>query len=260
MQITPEAAKEIERHSGGTTFKLQDLSDPEINIRYGTYLLHELLDRYDGDEIAALAAYNAGPANVDKWGGADPDRRARSRSPKPAPTSKRCSTSSAPTATSTRRSWATEPRGPATARCRAGARRRPGAGRLLDRRPRPAADLPRARHQRRRRHLGARLLQPGDGAGGRPCRPPRAPGRPGPGRSGRAWRSSPARGSPARLSTTLSTLIAARCVQALGGAAAVTAVLELLPATVGSERRATALWATAGCDRRRAGPGGRAAS
>jgi soluble lytic murein transglycosylase len=71
MQITPEAAKEIERHSGGTTFELGDLSDPEINIRYGTYLLRELLDRYDDDAVAALAAYNAGPANVDRWGGSD---------------------------------------------------------------------------------------------------------------------------------------------------------------------------------------------
>jgi soluble lytic murein transglycosylase len=69
MQITPEAANEIERHSGGTTFKLGDLSDPEINIRYGTFLLRELLDRYDDDVVAALAAYNAGPANVESWGG-----------------------------------------------------------------------------------------------------------------------------------------------------------------------------------------------
>jgi len=69
MQITPEAAKFIERQSGGTTFKLSDLSDPEINIRYGTFLLHELLERYDGDEVAALAAYNAGPGNADEWGG-----------------------------------------------------------------------------------------------------------------------------------------------------------------------------------------------
>ncbi len=69
MQITPDAANEIERHSGGTTFKLKDLGDPEINIRYGTYLLRELLDRYDGDVIAALAAYNAGPGNADEWGG-----------------------------------------------------------------------------------------------------------------------------------------------------------------------------------------------
>ncbi len=71
MQITPETAKDVERHSGGTTFELNDLSDPEINIRYGTFLLRELLERYDGDEVAALAAYNAGPGNVDKWGGSE---------------------------------------------------------------------------------------------------------------------------------------------------------------------------------------------
>jgi MFS family permease len=56
------------------------------------------------------------------------------------------------------------------------------------------------------------------------------------------------------LSTHLSTLIAARCVQALGGAAAVTAVLELMPATVGSERRAAALWAAAGATGAALGP------
>jgi soluble lytic murein transglycosylase len=70
MQITPDAAQFIEKQSGGTSFKLSDLSDPEINIRYGTFLLRELLERYDGDVAAALAAYNAGPGNADKWGGA----------------------------------------------------------------------------------------------------------------------------------------------------------------------------------------------
>lgn len=69
MQITPETAKEIERHSGGTTFHVGDLDDPEINIRYGTYRLRELLGRYGGDEVAALVAYNAGPGNADRWGG-----------------------------------------------------------------------------------------------------------------------------------------------------------------------------------------------
>jgi soluble lytic murein transglycosylase len=71
MQITREAAKDIARHSGGTAFEFRDLSDPEINIRYGTFLLRELLDRYDGDVVAALAAYTAGPGNVDRWGGSD---------------------------------------------------------------------------------------------------------------------------------------------------------------------------------------------
>lgn len=69
MQITPDAAEYIERQSGGTSFELEDLADPELNIRYGTFLLAELLERYDGDEAAALAAYNAGPGNADKWGG-----------------------------------------------------------------------------------------------------------------------------------------------------------------------------------------------
>jgi MFS family permease len=52
----------------------------------------------------------------------------------------------------------------------------------------------------------------------------------------------------------LSTLIVARCVQALGGAVAVTAVLELLPATVGSEQRAVTVWAIAGATGAALGP------
>ena len=55
-------------------------------------------------------------------------------------------------------------------------------------------------------------------------------------------------------SSELSTLIAARCIQALGGATAVTAVLELLPATVGSERRAVSIWAIAGATGAALGP------
>ena len=56
------------------------------------------------------------------------------------------------------------------------------------------------------------------------------------------------------LADELSTLIAARCVQALGGALAVTAALELLPATVGSEQRAATVWAAAGATGAALGP------
>lgn len=55
-------------------------------------------------------------------------------------------------------------------------------------------------------------------------------------------------------SSSLGSLIAARCVQALGGAAAVTAVLELMPATLGSERRAVTVWAAAGATGAALGP------
>ncbi|HEY2478797.1 MAG TPA: MFS transporter [Solirubrobacterales bacterium] len=56
------------------------------------------------------------------------------------------------------------------------------------------------------------------------------------------------------LSDNLTTLLIARSIQAIGGAAAVTAALELLPATVGSERRATAVWASAGATGAALGP------
>jgi soluble lytic murein transglycosylase len=69
MQITPDTARYIERLSGGTTFRVADLADPDINIRYGTYYLSYLLNNYDGNEVAAIAAYNAGETNVDSWGG-----------------------------------------------------------------------------------------------------------------------------------------------------------------------------------------------
>jgi soluble lytic murein transglycosylase len=71
MQITPATAKLIEKLSGGQTFRFEDLSDPDINIRYGTFYLRYLLDKFDDNEVAALAAYNAGETNVAEWGGSD---------------------------------------------------------------------------------------------------------------------------------------------------------------------------------------------
>jgi soluble lytic murein transglycosylase len=67
MQITPATAHAIAQRSGGTQFEEGDLSSPQINIAYGTYYLRLLLDKYDGSEVLALAAYNAGQTNVDRW-------------------------------------------------------------------------------------------------------------------------------------------------------------------------------------------------
>jgi soluble lytic murein transglycosylase len=67
MQITPDTADFIAKHSGGDLFEQSDLATPQINIAYGSYFLRYLLDHYEGNEGAALAAYNAGIGNVDGW-------------------------------------------------------------------------------------------------------------------------------------------------------------------------------------------------
>lgn len=71
MQITPDTADTIETLSGGETFVFDDLANPDLNIRYGTFYLAHLLDRFDGNQVAALAAYNAGPEQAEAWGGAE---------------------------------------------------------------------------------------------------------------------------------------------------------------------------------------------
>ena len=67
MQILPGTAKFIAHKSGGTAFELRDLGTPQINIAYGSWYLRYLIDRYGGNVTLAVAAYNAGENNVDKW-------------------------------------------------------------------------------------------------------------------------------------------------------------------------------------------------
>jgi soluble lytic murein transglycosylase len=66
MQLQPATAKGIAIRTGGSHFVLSDLTNPEINVRYGAWYLRHLLDKY-GNERTALAAYNAGQDNVDRW-------------------------------------------------------------------------------------------------------------------------------------------------------------------------------------------------
>ena len=66
MQLTPSTAKGIAKYTGGSRFRISDLTNPDINIRYGAWYLGHLMQKY-GNERLALAAYNAGQENVDRW-------------------------------------------------------------------------------------------------------------------------------------------------------------------------------------------------
>ena len=63
MQLMPATMKQ---------FGVADAYDPSENLRAGTAYLRQLLDRYDGNEEMALAAYNAGPTAVDRHDGVPP--------------------------------------------------------------------------------------------------------------------------------------------------------------------------------------------
>jgi len=67
MQLMPETAAFLARRSGATTFTTSDLDTPAVNIAYGSYYLRYLLDEYHGNVTVALAAYNGGESNVDRW-------------------------------------------------------------------------------------------------------------------------------------------------------------------------------------------------
>jgi soluble lytic murein transglycosylase len=67
MQILPRTALFLAHRSGATTFTTADLATPDVNIAYGSYYLRYLLNEYHGSTVLALAAYNGGEANVDRW-------------------------------------------------------------------------------------------------------------------------------------------------------------------------------------------------
>jgi soluble lytic murein transglycosylase len=67
MQILPQTAEFLARRSGGSAFHISDLGTPAVNIAYGSYYLRYLLNEYSGNLTLALAAYNGGETNVNRW-------------------------------------------------------------------------------------------------------------------------------------------------------------------------------------------------
>ena len=66
MQIMPATGKQVAA-SLGASHSTSDLYEVEHNVLLGSAYYRQLLDRYDGNRIFALAAYNAGPHRVDRW-------------------------------------------------------------------------------------------------------------------------------------------------------------------------------------------------
>ncbi len=66
MQIMPQTFYWLQTCMGEDYISEEYLNDPEINIRYGTYLIKLLKQKYSSD-ILVICAYNAGMGVVDRW-------------------------------------------------------------------------------------------------------------------------------------------------------------------------------------------------
>ena len=67
MQIMPETGSWIATQIEDDSFSVEKLYNVNMNIKYGTWYLSELQTEFEGNEVLALAAYNAGRGNVYEW-------------------------------------------------------------------------------------------------------------------------------------------------------------------------------------------------
>ncbi len=72
MQLMPGTAEQIAKERGLPVPGKADLVNPQTNIRYGTYYLAKMVQRFGGDWFPAICSYNAGPEQVEKWWNAKP--------------------------------------------------------------------------------------------------------------------------------------------------------------------------------------------
>ncbi len=67
MQLMPDTGRWAAGCLGIEGYSDDFLFEPEVNIRIGAWYLRQLLNQFEGNLTVALAAYNGGPSNVEKW-------------------------------------------------------------------------------------------------------------------------------------------------------------------------------------------------
>ncbi len=67
MQLIPSTGEKMYKIVYGKEIDPELLFDPEINISLGTFYFSQLVERFDGNIVAAIASYNAGPIPVNRW-------------------------------------------------------------------------------------------------------------------------------------------------------------------------------------------------
>jgi soluble lytic murein transglycosylase len=67
MQVTPATARQLARENGYSYRSSEQLKEAELNIRFGTRYMRDLLERFDQNPVLVSGAYNAGPEAVNRW-------------------------------------------------------------------------------------------------------------------------------------------------------------------------------------------------